>query len=300
VVVAASKAGQFIVWKFELEDFDVDFSVRFTPLPYEQPVELVHSRTRYLATSAGRPVEGEREVILALISVGVCLTARGSFHQTGVYRCVQAGKATLTWDNSYSRIRGFVRICLLDVHRCLSINDVFTLCRKNILYQVQVVDDSIMESANAAADALDEAFQAKKRREHDEEQATMSTALVVRSPTEAESGGVAALSLYKSFIPETLMQQGWLLSAPINVAGKVASRLFGSQEIQPPSEAGERNSDKEARSLLEELNGLNMRLMERLVISLVTVVTLSTGRQRSRCMIWTTGISRRQSQPAHR
>lgn len=151
------------------------------------------------------------------------------------------------------------------------------------MYQVQVVDDGIMESANAAADALDEAFQAKKRREHDEEQATMSTALVVRSPTETEPGGAATLSLYKSFIPETLMQQGWLLSAPINVAGKVASRLFGSQEIQAPSEGGEHNSDKEARSLLEELNGLNMRLMERVVMLPVTVVTLSTDCQRSRC-----------------
>lgn len=74
VVVAAGKEGQFIVWKFELEDFDVDFSVRFTPLPYEQPVELVHSRTRYLATSAGRPVEGGSGVIHHWLSAFVLLS----------------------------------------------------------------------------------------------------------------------------------------------------------------------------------------------------------------------------------
>lgn len=131
-----------------------------------------------------------------------------------------------------------------------------------------------MESANAAADALDEAVQAKKHREHEEEHVTTSTALVVSSPTEADSGGVVALSLYKSFFPETLMQQGWLLSAPINVAGKVASRLFGSQANQSSVESGERSQDSEARSLLEELNGLNMRLMERMVIALPNAVTL--------------------------
>jgi hypothetical protein len=82
-VVAQVKANkedetpQFIVWKFELEDF----SVAFAPEPYEQPVEIVHARTRYLSTTTGRAVEG-------------------------MYRCLRPGKATLVWDNSYSRIRG--------------------------------------------------------------------------------------------------------------------------------------------------------------------------------------------------
>lgn len=74
-------APQFIVWKFELEDFDVDFSVSFAPEPYEQPVEIVHARTRYVATTTGRAVEG-------------------------LYRCLRPGKVTLVWDNSYSRLRG--------------------------------------------------------------------------------------------------------------------------------------------------------------------------------------------------
>lgn len=135
--------------------------------------------------------------------------------------------------------------------------------RKNILYQVQAVDKSIMESANSAADALDEAMQAKKRREPVEEQSTAtSSAIVVANPSEPTSTPVA---LYRSFIPEALIQQGWLLSAPINVAGNIASRLFGSQPDETSLSSGGRNADSDARSLLEELNGLNMKLMERLV-----------------------------------
>ncbi|POM66882.1 Hypothetical protein PHPALM_17187 [Phytophthora palmivora] len=204
---------QFIVWKFELEDFDVDFSVSFAPEPYEQPVEIVHARTRYVATTTGRAVEG-------------------------LYRCLRPGKATLVWDNTYSRLRG-----------------------KNILFQVQVVSSSIMESATAAADALDEAVQAEKARDQ-ERDAALSTALIV-SPVSPPDANVQ--SGYSAYIPEAIAQQSWLLSAPINVAGHLASKLFGSQEetaVVPSSRSG--GSDSEARSLLEELNGLNMQLMERM------------------------------------
>ncbi|KAF4322372.1 hypothetical protein JM18_007435 [Phytophthora kernoviae] len=186
-------APQFIVWKFELEDLDVDFSVSFAPEPYEQPVEIVHARTKYVATTTNRAVEG-------------------------MYRCLRPGRATLVWDNSYSRLRG-----------------------KNVMYQVQVVSMSIMESASAAADALDEAVQAEKARDQ-ERDAALSTALI----------------------------QSWLLSAPINVAGHLAWKLFGSQEetavVASSTTQLQRSSaaDYEARSLLEELNGLNMQLMERM------------------------------------
>ncbi|KAK1941840.1 hypothetical protein P3T76_006904 [Phytophthora citrophthora] len=218
VQVKASKdnAPQFIVWKFDLEDFDVDFSVSFAPEPYEQPIEIVHARTRYVSTTTGRAVEG-------------------------LYRCLRPGKATLVWDNSYSRLRG-----------------------KNVLYQVQVISSSIMESATAAADALDEAVQAEKARDQ-ERDAALSTALIVSPgpPPDANQLG------YSAYIPEAIAQQSWLLSAPINVAGHLASRLFGSQEETAvvPSSRRERNgsSDADARSLLEELNGLNMQLMERMV-----------------------------------
>ncbi|RLN90830.1 hypothetical protein BBJ28_00022956 [Nothophytophthora sp. Chile5] len=204
VAVKAKKedtSAQFIVWKFELEDLDVDFSVSFAPEPYEQPVEIVHARTRYVATPTGRAIEG-------------------------MHQCPRPGRATLV---------------------------------KNVLYQVQVVSSSIMDSATAAADALDEAVQAEKQRDR-ERAAALSTALIVSpgSPRDAPSSS----SLYSQYL-----QQSWLLNAPMNVAGHLASRLFSSQEETAvvASTADQSRTDSEARSLLEELNGLNMQLMERMV-----------------------------------
>ncbi|GMF38081.1 unnamed protein product [Phytophthora lilii] len=224
----------FIVWKFELEDFDVDFSVSFAPQPYEQPVEIVHARTRYVSTTTGRAVEG-------------------------LYRCLRPGKATLVWDNSYSRIRG-----------------------KNVLYQVQVVSTSIMESATAAADALDEAVQAEKARD-EERDAALSTALIVSPGSPPDANQQYG---YSAYIPEAIAQQSWLLSAPINVAGHLASKLFGSQEETAviPSSRSQRGggSDGEARSLLEELNGLNMQLMERMESLEDSVARLTAERDQER------------------
>ncbi|KAG7379162.1 hypothetical protein PHYPSEUDO_008938 [Phytophthora pseudosyringae] len=227
-------APQFIVWKFELEDFDVDFSVSFAPEPYEQPLEIVHARTRYVSTTTGRAVEG-------------------------LYRCLRPGKATLAWDNSYSRLRG-----------------------KNVLYQVQVVTSSIMESATAAADALDEAVQAEKARDR-ERDAALSTALIVSPGLPPDANQQSG---YSAYIPEAIAQQSWLLSAPINVAGHLASKLFGSQEETAvvPSSRSQRSggSDGEARSLLEELNGLNMQLMERMESLEDSVAKLTAERDQER------------------
>lgn len=72
LVVPVKKESHFIVWKFDLEEHDIDFSVSFSIDPqwalrqpsdagYEDDGSLlltVHSRTRYLATTTGRPVEG--------------------------------------------------------------------------------------------------------------------------------------------------------------------------------------------------------------------------------------------------
>lgn len=139
-----------------------------------------------------------------------------------------------------------------------------------------------MESATAAADALDEALQAKKKERDDALAAALSTALIV-SPqyplTEPETP-----SLYASFLPEALLQQSWIVSTPINAAGMLASRLFGTQTETngSPNETCRGTSEKEeakdsdalssqrgdaghAKSLLEELNSLNMQLLERLV-----------------------------------
>ncbi|EEY61482.1 uncharacterized protein PITG_01790 [Phytophthora infestans T30-4] len=228
------ESPQFIVWKFELEDFDVDFSVSFAPEPYEQPVEIVHARTRYVSTTTSRAVQG-------------------------LYRCLRPGKATLVWDNSYSRLRG-----------------------KSVLYQVQVVSSSIMESATAAADALDEAVQAEKARDQ-ERDAALSSALIVSS---GSSSDASQQSGYSAYIPEAIAQQSWLLSAPINAAGNLAWKLFGSQEetaVVPSSKAQRSGgSDSEARSLLEELNGLNMQLMERMESLEDSVAKLTTERDQER------------------
>lgn len=138
-----------------------------------------------------------------------------------------------------------------------------------------------MESATAAADALDEAVQAEKARDQ-ERDAALSTALIVSpgSPPDANQSG------YSAYIPEAIAQQSWLLSAPINVAGHLASRLFGSQEETAvvPSSRRERNgsSDAEARSLLEELNGLNMQLMERMESLEDNVAKLTAERDQER------------------
>ncbi|GMF39854.1 unnamed protein product [Phytophthora fragariaefolia] len=215
---------QFIVWKFELEDFDVDFSVSFAPEPYEQPVEIVHARTRYVATTTGRAVEGS-------------------------YRCLKPGKATLVWDNSYSRLRG------------------------------------IMQSAAAAADALDEAVQAERARD-EERDAALSTALIVSPSSPSDSNQQPG---YSAYIPEAIAQQSWLLSAPINVAGHLASKLFGSQEESAvvPTSRNQRGSasDCEARSLLEELNGLNMQLMERMESLEDSVAKLTVERDQERSKV---------------
>ena len=142
---------------------------------------------------------------------------------------------------------------------------VFPRYRKNVLYQVQVVTGSVMASATAAADALDEAVRVEQARNH-ERNVALSRALIV-SPMSMPDAN--ELSRYSAYIPSAIAQQSWLLSAPINVAGHLASKLFGSQDLTAviPSSNGQYNRglDSDARSLVEELNGLNMQLMERMV-----------------------------------
>lgn len=146
------------------------------------------------------------------------------------------------------------------------------------MYQVQVVSGEIMESATAAADALDEALKTKKKERDDAIAASLSTALIV-SPQLAVASTV---SLYKNFLPETLMQRSWIVTTPMSVASNLASRLFGSQTDPEATANGGGAQDEtagdgedgasstqhdsaQAKSLLEELNGLNMQLLERLV-----------------------------------
>lgn len=134
-----------------------------------------------------------------------------------------------------------------------------------------------MESATAAADALDEALKAKKKERDEALAASLSTALIV-SPQSPPAEPTS--SLYSSYFPEVLMQQSWIVSTPMSVAGMFASRLFGSptessSADDTPRSAEETKSEDDlpsrqinsghAKSLLEELNGLNMQLLERLV-----------------------------------
>ncbi|KAJ8554824.1 hypothetical protein ON010_g9659 [Phytophthora cinnamomi] len=153
---------------------------------------------------------------------------------------------------------------------------------KNVLYQVQVVNNNIMESATAAADALDEAVQAEKARD-EERDAALSTALIVSPGSPPDASQPLG---YSTYIPEAIAQQSWLLSAPINVAGHLASKLFGSQEETAVVSAsrGQHGDalDSEARSLLEELNGLNMQLMERMESLEDSVARLTAERDQER------------------
>lgn len=155
-----------------------------------------------------------------------------------------------------------------------------------------------MDAATAAADAYDEAARAKLQRQqaiHDARRREIDGSITLSSNDKDSSRmsnspyylDVAPVHLYRQLFADTISSQsGWLLSTPLDVAGKLASRLFGSSQapkidavIQFEGEdidgtqlnvgdGGEHElsqQDQEAKSLLEELNGLNMQLLERLV-----------------------------------
>lgn len=97
VVVPVKKDDQFLVWRFEVEDHDIDLTIQFLPIPSrrglprsdvetdpnsgEVILQTIHATTRYIASPGDRPIEG-------------------------MYECAGPGTATLVWDNSYSRLRG--------------------------------------------------------------------------------------------------------------------------------------------------------------------------------------------------
>lgn len=148
---------------------------------------------------------------------------------------------------------------------------------------------SIVESAAAAADAYDEAMQAKIQREElirSSKRKQSSSQLIVSPRAMGSSESLnsstsylydTSAQLYRQLFADKLPAQNWLVSAPMNVAGILASRLFGSQKERGQLEQEDAAKDgedeelrshtdgSEAKSLLEELNGLNMQLLERLV-----------------------------------
>jgi hypothetical protein len=184
---------------------------------------------------------------------------------------------------------------------------------KNVRYQAQVVHASIVDSAAAAADAYDEAMQAKIQREQliRSSKKNPSSTQLIKSPRAlttamedsqslSSSGSYlydTSAHLYRQLFADKLPAQGWLVSAPMNVAGKLASRLFGTPQADDQPEDAPSNAlgsgdeelrsytdGREAKSLLEELNGLNMQLLERLVRdilwAMVTVVADHNARNR--------------------
>jgi hypothetical protein len=52
---------QVLVWKFDVEDYDIEFSVEFH-VPSPMYTEIVHAATRYQATT--KPVEGNIRVVI--------------------------------------------------------------------------------------------------------------------------------------------------------------------------------------------------------------------------------------------
>ncbi|TMW57208.1 hypothetical protein Poli38472_003133 [Pythium oligandrum] len=272
VVVQVKKSDQFIVWKFEVEDYDIDFAVHFLPTPdrrsrhtdpdAEVVLQIVHSTTRYIAAAGGgRPVEG-------------------------MHKCSGPGTATLVWDNSYSRLRG-----------------------KNIQYQVQAVHRNIMDSATAAADAFDEANRARIQREELARAAALGNGQLIVStkmPTSSSSSYLLDTSthLYRQLFADKLPSQSWLVSAPLDVAGKLASRLFGSpvtnesvevpvgQNDEDDGEFESTHGDNEAKSLLEELNGLNMQLLERLESCEDSIAKLTVERDQERSRVHVAAVEK--------
>lgn len=78
-------AQSVAVWKFQVEEYDIDFSVVFIPKQgAEEEIHAetsVHRVTRYDEASVLKPV-------------------------AGTFCCPGKGTCILQWDNSYSRLRG--------------------------------------------------------------------------------------------------------------------------------------------------------------------------------------------------
>ncbi|ETV74876.1 hypothetical protein, variant [Aphanomyces astaci] len=194
-----ASAGQTLVWKFEVDDYDIEFYAEFhTPFPMY--TEIFHAATKYQTTS--KPVEG-------------------------MYTCTRPGVVTLRWDNAYSRLRN-----------------------KTVLYLAHVIGKDMMDSAFAAADALNQAMK--------EAGPTSGNCLhLQKSPVvKTSSGGRLPLAMPSL---EQLTPQ-WLMDGLMHTTATYAARLFGSR--RPPLTNTDAPSAYE-NSLMQELNGLNMTLLQR-------------------------------------
>ncbi|EQC25715.1 hypothetical protein SDRG_16417 [Saprolegnia diclina VS20] len=211
VQLQVTNSSQVLVWKFEVEDFDIDFNADFH-VPTPMYTEVFHATTRYQTTV--KPVEG-------------------------MYRCPKPGVLTLSWDNTYSRLRG-----------------------KTVHYVAHVVEKSSMESALLAADALTHALEAGPTSNFLHKKA-------LPTPTPMSSPALASLLPRYAFsnMPSLDLNGHWLVSGLVNTTMATASKLFGSRPALLPAAAPPTPKDDEpnsiGNSLMEELNGLNMQLLQR-------------------------------------
>ncbi|OQS04700.1 myosin [Thraustotheca clavata] len=209
VQLQVTEAKQVLVWKFEVEDFDIDFTAEFH-VPTPMYTEIFHATTRYQTTL--KPVEG-------------------------MYQCPKPGVLTLTWDNSYSRLRG-----------------------KTVFYVAQVVNKNMMDSALLAADALDQALQVGP---------TSNFLYKKPLPTPIPSSPSLTALLPRSYsIPSFDLNSNWVVSGLVNTTmatAATAAKFFGSRALLTDSSPTKETTPDASlgSSLLEELNGLNMELLRR-------------------------------------
>ncbi|KAF0742892.1 hypothetical protein Ae201684_002286 [Aphanomyces euteiches] len=194
-------ADQTLVWKFEVEDYDIEFYAEFhTPFPMY--TEIIHAATKYQTTS--KPIEG-------------------------MYSCTRPGVVTLRWDNSYSRLRN-----------------------KTVLYLAHVVDKKMMDSAFLAADTLDQAMKAGPT--------TGNCLHMQKSPALVPRTSTSLVPSLELLTPQWFMDG--LVQTTTATAG-YAAKLFGSRSLPALPSSQPTTASPSQSSLMEELNGLNMQLLQR-------------------------------------
>ncbi|RHY31755.1 hypothetical protein DYB32_003191 [Aphanomyces invadans] len=237
VKLQVTSAGQSLVWKFEVEDYDIEFYAEFhTPFPMY--TEIFHAATKYQTTS--KPVEG------APMQSGTWLLTRGARHvhvqSTGSCN-PSMGQHVL----SASKVP--TRVCMWHpAHEC------YVCTSKSLLYLAHVVDKNMMESALAAADALNQVGAGP----------TSGNCLrLQKSPLLKTTAGTPRLPIMPSL--EQLTPQ-WLMDGLMQTTSATASyaaKLFGSRH--PPLALAMSSEEPDAcgNSLIQELNDLNMKLLQR-------------------------------------
>ncbi|KAH9087192.1 hypothetical protein Ae201684P_000604 [Aphanomyces euteiches] len=147
----------------------------------------------------------------------------------GMYSCTRPGVVTLRWDNSYSRLRN-----------------------KTVLYLAHVVDKKMMDSAFLAADTLDQAMKAGPT--------TGNCLHMQKSPALVPRTSTSLVPSLELLTPQWFMDG--LVQTTTATAG-YAAKLFGSRSLPALPSSQPTTASPSQSSLMEELNGLNMQLLQR-------------------------------------